>query len=249
MRLEGRVALVTGGSGGMGRAIGLRLAQEGARVVLGDVFPENAQMVAREIVDRGGIAQGVRLDVTKSAEVDEVVANCVKEFARLDILVNCAGITQNKKLTEITDEEWDRVLAVNLRGSFATIRAAFRPMMRQRSGAIVNISSAAMHRGGGHIGTAHYTASKAGIVGLTRAAAKEGAPHGIRVNAIAPGLTETQMTAEFLSRSREQSVRGIPLGRVGRPEDMAEAVLFLVSDSAAYITGVTLDVNGGLLLA
>lgn len=200
------------------------------------------------IREQGGVAEACVLDVTDARSVAGAAEACAKTLGGLHALVNFAGITQNKRFEEITPEEWDRMLGVNLKGSFLTSQAAFRHMMRHGGGAIVNISSAAIHSGGGHIGTAHYTASKSGIVGLTRAIAKEGAAYGVRGNVVCPGLTETGMTAGFLASSRDVSVKGIPLGRVGVPDDMAEAIMFLCSDRASYITGATLNVNGGLVM-
>lgn len=245
---DGKVVWVTGAGGGMGREAVLRFAAAGASVMASDLKREELERTVDMADKTTGRAVPCVLDICDAREVGSAAALCAEKLGGLDALINFAGITQNKKFEEISTEEWDRMLGVNLKGSFLTSQAAFRVMMGKGGGSIINISSAAIHSGGGHIGTAHYTASKAGVVGLTRAIAKEGARHGIRANAICPGLTETGMTSEFLASSRESSLRNIPLGRVGTPGDMVEAVMFLCSEKAAYITGATLNVNGGLVM-
>jgi NAD(P)-dependent dehydrogenase (short-subunit alcohol dehydrogenase family) len=213
-----------------------------------DIDSGNVEALVEEIEQQGGKALNAAADFTRKKDVERAVNLCVDTFGSIDVLINFAGITQNKPFEKITPEEWDRMLEINLKGTFLTSQAAYNYMMEDCGSVIINISSAAIHGGGGHIGTAHYTASKAGIVGLTKAIAKEGAKYGIRANVICPGLTETRMTAEFLSRERENSTKGILLGRVGTPADVVQAAMFLASEEASYITGVTLDVNGGLVM-
>lgn len=248
MKLEGKVVFVTGAGGGMGRAACAKFAEEGARVAVADINYTDALGTAKDIENKGGVAIVLEVNVTDEASVRNAIDICIEKLGGLDILANFAGITQNKKFEAMTVEEWDRVISVNLKGTFLPSNIAFQYMMGHNGGSIINVSSAAVYSGGGHIGTAHYTASKSGVIGLTKAIAKEGAKYGIRCNAICPGLTATNMTAVFLKESEEISVKGIPMGRVGTPGDIADAAIFLASEQSAYITGTTLDVNGGLAM-
>jgi len=241
--LEGRVALVTGASRGIGRAIAQGLATRGATVVAA-ARGEHAAGTAADIQAGGGRAQAASLDVTDRDAVDAVIARMVEEFGRIDILVNNAGIARDQLLLRMKRDDWDAVLATNLTAAYSCIQAALKPMLRQRSGRIVNVSSVVGQAG--NAGQANYAASKAGLIGLTKAVALEVASRNITVNAVAPGLIDTDMT-RAVSASAQESWQGrIPLGRLGTPEDVAAAVVFLASDEAAYITGHVLAVNGGM---
>ncbi len=242
--LEGKVAVVTGGSRGIGRAIALGLSAQGAKVVIGARNPETAQKVVAEIEAAGAEGIAVAADISREAEADGLIQTGLKRFGRLDILVNNAGITKDGLLIRMKEEDWDAVLDVNLKGAFFTTRAALRPMLRAQNGRIVNISSVAGTMG--IPGQANYSASKAGLIGFTKAVAKEVASRSITVNAVAPGFIETEMTA-VLSEDRKKSYLGqIPMGRFGAAEEVAALVSFLVSEAASYITGQVITIDGGL---
>ncbi len=243
--VAGRRAIVTGGASprGLGKAIARLLADEGATVAIVDIDGEAAEKAARELGERH---VGYALDVTDHARCNAVAAQVAAQFGGVDILINNAGITQPLRLMDITESDYDAVLDVNLRGTLNMSQSAVPHMRSSGGGAIVCISSVAGQRGGGIFGGPHYSASKAGVLGLVKAMARELGPDGIRVNAVAPSLIDTDITAGMMTDARRtEIVSGVPLGRIGRAEDVAGACLFLVSDLAAYVTGATLDVNGG----
>jgi NAD(P)-dependent dehydrogenase (short-subunit alcohol dehydrogenase family) len=248
--LQNKVAIVTGARRGMGRTDALILAKNGAKVVVSDISQEDCQIVVEEIKKQGGDAIAVKCDVSKKAEVDDLVKTAVDKWGRVDILVNNAGICQFKSFLEMTEEEWDKTININLKGYFLCAQAAAKEMAKQKSGVIVNIASVAMgQQGVGMPGIVHYCASKGGIVAMTEALAVELAPFNIRVNAIAPGLIDTPMVQE--AGTDQKAIDGmlmrVPLKRVGKPEEISSAVLFLASDESSYITGATVVVDGGWL--
>ena len=245
--LTGKVALVTGASRGIGKAIALKLAAEGAAVVINYHGPmEKAKEVKAEIESDGGIAEIMQCNVADYQATEAMIRKVTDDFGRLDILVNNAGITRDGLLMKMSEEDYDTVLDTNLKGPFHCIRFAARQMLRQRGGRIINLSSVSGILG--NAGQANYSASKAGVIGLTKSAARELASRGITVNAVAPGFIETEMTAVLPEKVRESAVAQIPLGTFGTAEDVAEAVAFLASDSARYITGQTIHVDGGMAM-
>jgi len=242
-RLEGRVSLVTGASRGIGRAIARALAREGAIVFVGARDEGRLEEVVKEVNDAGGTAVALALDVADRASVDAALQKVLASHGRVDHLVNNAGITRDNLLLRMKREEWDQVIATNLTGTYLCTQAVLKPMVKQRSGRIVNVTSVVGLTG--NAGQANYAASKAGIIGFTKAVAREVASRSITVNAVAPGFIATDMTEAIAEKAKEALTASIPLGRVGSPEDIASAVLFLVSDAAAYITGQVLGVDGG----
>jgi len=247
MRFQDQVAVVTGGARGIGRAVALAFIREGARVALVDIDKAGLAALREEIERGGGQALAAPCDISGSAEVKEMVNLVEKAFGRIDILVNNAGIIRRGTIETVTEEEWDRVIAINLKGTFNCCRAVIEPMKRQGGGKIVNISSIAA-KTGDITSAPGYGSSKAGGDALMKTLARQLAPCGIRVNAVAPHAIETEMSAQWPEEKRREIIASIPLGRLGRPEDVAEAVLFLASESASFITGEILDVNGGMLM-
>ncbi|MCZ7575118.1 MAG: 3-oxoacyl-ACP reductase FabG [Ardenticatenaceae bacterium] len=252
MRLTDKVALVTGGGSGIGEACVMRFAAAGAAVAVNDVNVEGAERVAGAVRANGGQALVVPANVTSPGEVDAMVAEVLREFGRLDILINNAGVnrdalavrkTREGEIKKMSPQQWDFVIDVNLKGTFLCAQAAAVPMMEQKSGCINNTASIGAL---GNIGQANYSASKAGVIGLTKTLALELARYGIRVNAVAPGATATQMTAGIPDTIREALIQKIPLRRMADPGEIAAAHLFLASDDAAYITGQVLFVDGGI---
>ncbi|WP_288264591.1 3-oxoacyl-[acyl-carrier-protein] reductase [Dialister succinatiphilus] len=242
-----KTALVTGASRGIGRAIALALASKGFAVALNYAGSHDAaEAVKKEIEDAGGKAFTVQGDVSKSEEVDRIFKTVKDEFGGLDVLVNNAGINRDALLIRMKESNWDDVIATDLKSDFLTTKAAAAMMMRKRKGSIINISSVVGIMG--NIGQANYAAAKAGVIGLTKACAKEMAARNIRVNAVAPGFIETAMTDGIPEKIREGMIASIPMGRMGQPEDIARAVCFLASDDASYITGQVLVVDGGLVM-
>jgi 3-oxoacyl-[acyl-carrier protein] reductase len=241
--LAGKVALVTGASRGIGRAVAARLAAEGAAVVLGARDEARLAEAVAEVAQTGGQASAVCLDVADRSSVDAAFEGILARHGRIDCLVNNAGVTRDNLLLRMKRDEWEQVLATNLSGVFHCTQVALKPMLKQRSGRIVNVSSVVGVVG--NAGQANYAASKAGIIGFTKSVAREVASRSITANVVAPGFIETDMTRAMTEMAREAISLNIPLGRVGQPEDVAGAVLFLLSDAAAYITGQVLGVDGG----
>ncbi|MEO7190678.1 MAG: 3-oxoacyl-[acyl-carrier-protein] reductase [Vicinamibacterales bacterium] len=243
--MTGRVALVTGASRGIGRAVALGLAARGANVVAA-ARGDNARAVVEEIRASGGEATAVAMDVTDDAAIGRVVAEVLARTGRIDVLVNNAGITRDQLMLRMKREDWDAVLATNLTAAFSCVQAVLKPMVKQRSGRIVNITSVVGQAG--NAGQVNYAASKAGLIGFTKALALEVASRSITVNAVAPGLVDTDMTRAISSEAHEKWAETIPLKRLGTPDDVANAVMFLASDEASYITGHVLAVNGGMYM-
>jgi 3-oxoacyl-[acyl-carrier protein] reductase len=247
MKLKNRVAIVTGAARGIGKAIALTFVREGAKVALVDVDRDQLDLLKDEISKNKGEALSLPCDITQSPQVKEMVNQVREAFGRVDILVNNAGIIRRGTIETVTEEDWDRVIEVNLKGTFNCCKAVFGIMKQQGYGKIVNISSIA-GKMGDITSAPGYGPSKAGIDALTKTLARQLAPYGINVNGVAPHAIETEMSAQWSEERRREIIASIPLGRLGKPEEVAEAVLFLVSDEASFITGEILDVNGGALM-
>ncbi|MEK4024187.1 3-oxoacyl-[acyl-carrier-protein] reductase [Mammaliicoccus sciuri] len=246
-RFDEKTAVVTGASRGIGRTVALRLASEGAKVVVNySGSQEKAEAVVEEIRSAGGEAFAFQANVSDADQVKEMMDEAIKQFGSIDFLVNNAGITRDNLLMRMKEDEWDDVLAINLKGVFLCTKAVTRQMMRQRAGRIVNLASVVGVVG--NAGQANYVAAKAGVIGLTKTTAKELAARNVLVNAVAPGFITTDMTDELGEEMKEQLLSTIPLGKLGSAEDVAGTVAFLLSDEAKYITGQTINVDGGMVM-
>jgi 3-oxoacyl-[acyl-carrier protein] reductase len=246
LSLTDKVALVTGAAQGIGKAVALLLARNGADLIVSDINLEKAEETAKEIQAIGRRAVAIKVDVANLGDVEQMVEAVLEHFGHIDILINNAGITRDRLILRMTEEDWDAVLNINLKGTFHCTKVVIRHMSKQRNGRIVNIASVVGEMG--NAGQANYSASKAGVIGFTKTIAREFAQRGINVNAIAPGYIETPMTEALPEKAKEELKRVIPMERLGRPEDVAEAVLFLVSEASSYITGQVLNVNGGIYM-
>lgn len=246
MRLEGKNAFITGAAQGIGKSIALGMAREGANAAIADVNIESAQRTAQEVSARGVKSIAIQLDVSNQEDVSAAFGTFTKEFGALDILVNNAGITRDSLIMRMKEEDWDAVLNINLKGSFLCGKEAVKIMAKQRSGKIISISSVVAFMG--NPGQANYSSSKAGLIGLTKTIAREYASRGIRANAVAPGFIQTAMTDVLSDSVKEEMKRAIPLGQFGSPDDITNAVLFLASKEADYITGQVIHVNGGMYM-
>lgn len=246
MKLKGKVALVTGSAQGIGKAIATCLAKNAADIIICDVNLEAAENTAKELQSLGVNTMALKVDVTKSEEVDQMFNKIIDKFKKIDILVNNAGITRDNLLLRMKENDWDLVLSVNLKGAFLVTKAASKFMIKQHGGKIVNIASIIGIMG--NSGQVNYAASKGGIIALTKSVAKELASRNICVNAIAPGFIQTNMTAKLPEKVQEAMLAEIPLKRFGKPEDVAQTCLFLVSEESSYITGQTIVIDGGMVM-
>jgi len=246
MRLKDKVALITGSAQGIGREIALLCAREGAHVIIGDINLEKAALTSKEIEALGRKSLALELNVADYSKVEEAVNKILDKLGKVDILVNNAGITRDGLLLRMSEADWDAVLTVNLKGTFNCTKAVSKVMIKQRSGKIVNIASIIGIIG--NAGQANYSASKAGIIALTKTTAKELASRNINVNAVAPGFIQTDMTAKLSEDLKAKMLAGIPLGKLGTPHDVAEACVFLASEDSSYITGQTIVVDGGMVM-
>jgi 3-oxoacyl-[acyl-carrier protein] reductase len=246
MELKDKTALVTGGGQGIGQVIGNHLARAGAHVIFGDINLKNAEKAVEGVISNGGYASAILLNVADPENVKAAFDSIIKEFKSLNILINNAGITKDGLFVRMKEDDWDRVLNVNLKGSFLCGQQAAKYMMKQRQGNIVNIASIVGVMG--NAGQANYSSSKAGLIGLTKTMARELAPRNITVNAIAPGFIDTEMTRVLDEKIKDKLIEQIPLSRLGLPEDIAHSVTFLVSSRSSYITGQVINVNGGMLM-
>ena len=245
-RLEGKVALVTGGARGIGKAICERLATEGAKLAIVDIMLDVAEETANEFKEKGVEAAAFAADVSKLDSANETIDAVMKEFGKIDILVNNAGVTRDTLMMRMSEQDWDLVIAVNLKGTFNFTKAVCRPMMKARTGKIVNVASVVGRMG--NAGQANYSASKAGVIGLTKTTAKEFATRNIQVNAVAPGYIQTDMTGKLSDAATEAFMTVIPMKRGGTPEDVANVVYFLCSDDSSYVTGQVINIDGGMLM-
>ena len=248
MTQDQQVILITGASRGIGRAIALTIARPGAVLLLNhyDPTPDMAEETLRAVEAKGAKARICYFNVADFQEVQGQVENLLKEFGRIDVLINNAGITRDTLLMRMKEEDWDRVLSINLKGVFNCTQAVIRAMIKQKAGKIVNVASVVGAMG--NAGQANYAASKAGVIGFTKSVAKEVAARGIQVNAIAPGFIDTEMTAVLSEAVRQEFLRSIPMGRSGQPEEVAELVAFLISPASNYITGQVIHINGGMYM-
>ncbi len=245
-KLGNKVSIVTGASKGIGKAIAKIFAQAGTHVVCVSRTKDDLNILKKEILNDGGSVSIYSCDVSNFDEVEGLIRNTVEEFSKIDIIVNNAGITRDGLIMRMSDEDWNTVIDINLKGTFNAIKAVSRQMMKQRSGRIINISSVVGLKG--NAGQANYAASKAGIIGLTKSSSKELASRGITVNCIAPGYIATDMTDQLTDKVKEEIINRIPLGYIGKTDNIAAASLFLASDEAEYITGQTISVDGGMVI-
>ena len=245
-KLGNKVSIVTGASKGIGKAIAKIFAQAGTHVVCVSRTKDDLNILKKEILNDGGSVSIYSCDVSNFDEVEGLIRNTVEEFSKIDIIVNNAGITRDGLIMRMSDEDWNTVIDINLKGTFNAIKAVSRQMMKQRSGRIINISSVVGLKG--NAGQANYAASKAGIIGLTKSSSKELASRGITVNCIAPGYIATDMTDQLTDKVKEEIINRIPLGYIGKTDNIATAALFLASDEAEYITGQTISVDGGMVI-
>lgn len=243
MRLKNKVALITGGGSGIGEATVLKFAEEGAKIVINDVNEDNANKLAEKLKARDSEVLVCIADVCNKSDVEKMIKQVIEKFGRLDILVNNAGINRDSFVKKMTEEQWDKVININLKGTFLCAQAALGPMMEQKSGRIINTASIGAL---GNLGQANYSASKAGVIGLTKTLALEGARYNINVNCVSPGATNTIMTASMPPEIADKVKKKIPLRRFAEPEEIANAHLFLASDESNYITGQVLFVDGGI---
>jgi 3-oxoacyl-[acyl-carrier protein] reductase len=245
--LKGKTALITGSARGIGKAIAEEYAANGATVIISDVLQDKADETAAELKQKYNVeTMAVKADVSKYEEVEALINQITEKFGRLDILVNNAGVTRDNLIMRMTEQEWDLVININLKGVFNCTKAVSRPMMKQRNGRIINITSVVGEMG--NPGQINYSASKAGVIGMTKTTAKELGSRGIRVNAIAPGFIVSEMTDKMTDQAKESLTRLIPLGNLGQPKDVAKAALFLASDMSEYITGQVINVCGGMVM-
>lgn len=246
MDFKEKIAIVTGAGRGIGREISVLLASFGAKIIVSDIAEGNSPTTVEESQSHGGHAQFFKINVSKTDEVNASVKEILKQFGKVDILINNAGITRDNLMMRLKEEDWDQVLNVNLKGAFNMSKAILPSMLKERYGRIINISSVIGLMG--NPGQANYAASKAGLIGLTKAMAREVASRGITVNAVAPGYIDTEMTKAIPEEIKKKLIEIIPAGRLGTPRDVAEGILFLCSDQAAYITGQVLGINGGMYM-
>ncbi|MBU4485514.1 MAG: 3-oxoacyl-[acyl-carrier-protein] reductase [Candidatus Delongbacteria bacterium] len=245
--LKDKVAVITGSARGIGKAIAEEYASNGAKVVISDILQDLADGTALEIKNKFNTeTMAVKADVSKYDEVENLISQTIEKFGKIDILVNNAGITRDNLIMRMSDQEWDLVININLKGVFNCTKAVTRPMMKQRSGRIINITSVVGEMG--NAGQINYSASKAGVIGMTKTTAKELGSRGVRVNAIAPGFIVSEMTDKLSDQAKESLTKLIPLGNLGYPKDVANAAVFLASDMAEYITGQVLNVDGGMVM-
>jgi 3-oxoacyl-[acyl-carrier protein] reductase len=248
MSHSGRVVVVTGGSKGIGRTVALKFAEEGAKIIIVHYDPDESSSddILNTLTQQGIEAESHRVDVSSYQDVQALFKEILSRFGKVDVLINNAGITRDSLLMRMSEDDWDNVIRVNLKSVFNCTQIVIRSMLKQRAGSIINISSVVGQIG--NPGQSNYSASKAGIIGFTKSVAREVSGRGITVNAVAPGFIDTEMTASLPDRAKNSFLQQIPLGRIGKPEDVAEAVYWLSSDAANYITGQTIHVNGGMLM-
>lgn len=246
-RFEGKVVVVTGSAHGIGFTIAERFAQEGALVIISDIAEDAVQQASKKLQEQGFKADGFVINVTDSSQVEATFKEIIAKHQRIDVLINNAGITKDTLIMRMKETDWDAVINVNLKGTFICTQKVSRYMLNQRAGSIINIASVIGIMG--NIGQSNYAASKAGIIGLTKSTAKEFASRNIRANAVAPGFIETEMTAQLSAEVVENYAKAIPLQKMGKPVDVANACIFLASDEAQYITGQTIQVDGGLIMS